>query len=162
MVQHKNKIIMKIYSFDVKSLTRKKEQDYLYNVFEKNIVYNNTIQLYRYFVPREYEMRLDLISKDIYGSNNYIEELMVINNIINPYSIKESQVIYYCTQSEISSLYKKDDMLDGIDENREKIIKASQSNNNTNKIPTTLQPKNIKQVTIDTKNRKIKIMNSFK
>jgi len=151
---------MNIYSFDISSL---KLKDKLFNLFQKNIVYNIEIQLYTYIVPREYEMRLDLISKRIYGSSNYVEELMVINNIINPYSVKENQEIYYCSENNINYLYVKDDLED-TDDIREHIIRTSQPNKNreTNKIPTTLQPKNIKQVTIDTKNRKIKIMNSFK
>lgn len=153
---------MNIYSFDISPL---KIKDKLYNIFQKNIQYSTEIQLFTYIVPREYEMRLDLISKRIYGSSNYVEELMVINSIINPYSIKENQEIYYCDRNSLNSLYVKDDLED-TDDIREKIIKASQSNNKNkesqNKIPTTLKPKNIKQVTIDTKNRKIRIMNSFK
>ena len=151
---------MKIYSFDISSL---KLKDKLFNIFQKNIEYNNKIQLYTYIVPREYAMRLDLISNRIYGSSSYVEELMVINNIINPYSVKENQEIYYCSSNNLNYLYVKDNLSDD-DGMREEIIKASQPNKNreTKKITTTLQPKNIKQVTIDTKNRKIKIMNSFK
>ena len=152
---------MKIYSFDISPI---KLKDKLFNIFQKNIEYNNTIQLFKYVVPKEYEMRLDLISKRIYGSPDYIEELMLINNIINPYSIRENQDIYYCSKDKIGSLYTTDNLLD-TDELREKIIQAEQPSKNrkkTEKIPTTLKPKNIKQVTIDTKNRKVKIMNSFK
>ena len=152
---------MKIYSFDISPI---KLKDKLFNIFQKNVEYNNTIQLYRYVVPKEYEMRLDLISNRIYGSTDYIEELMLINNIINPYSVKENQDIYYCSEDNIASLHTTDNLKDN-DELRDKILKAEQPSKNrssTNKIPTTLKPKNIKQVTIDTKNRKIKIMNSFK
>jgi len=150
---------MKIYSFDINTI---KLKDKLFNIFQKNIQHSTNIQLYKYIVPREYEMRLDLISNRIYGSSNYVEELMVINNIISPYSVKENQEIYYCSANNLDYLYVKDDIED--DDIRENIIQASQPNKKreTNKIPTTLQPKNIKQVTIDTKNRKIKIMNSFK
>ena len=150
---------MKIYSFDINPL---KFKDKLVNIFQKNIQYNRGIQLYEYFVPREYEMRLDLISKKLYGSTSYVEELMVINDILNPYSVKENQKIYYCSLNDLQSLYVKDDLKEN-DDVREDIIKASQPNKKSkDKIPTTLKPKNIKQVTIDTKNRKIKIMNSFK
>lgn len=152
---------MNIYSFDISSL---KLKDKLFNIFQKNIEYSTEIELYRYIVPREYEMRLDLISKRIYGSSNYVEELMVINNIINPYSVKENQEIYYCTLNNLNYLYVKDNLAD-TDDLRQDIIKSAQpskNKQNQDKIPTTLKPKNIKQVTIDTKNRKIKIMNSFK
>ncbi len=153
---------MNIYSFDVKTLS--KNDDNLFDVFEKNIKYSNTIILHKYFIPREFEMRLDLISNELYGNSKYIEELMVINNIISPYSLKENQMIYYCSIDDMQSLYTKDDMKEN-DKIREAIIKSSQSDKKPqqkDKIPTTLKSKNIKQVTVDNKNRKIKIMNTFK
>ncbi len=153
---------MNIYSFDISPIKLKNK---LFNIFQKNMEYRTEIQLYKYVVPREYEMRLDLISKRIYGSTNYVEELMLLNNIINPYSIKENQDIYYCSQNSLNALYVKDNMEDNA-ELRDDIIEAAQPTKNRKdaekKIPTTLKPKNIKQVTIDTKNRKVKIMNSFK
>jgi hypothetical protein len=114
---------MKIYSFD----TNPSEQntDRFFNVFEKNMEYNRNITLYEYIIPREFEMRLDLISNDIYNSSSYIEELMLINNIISPYSLKETQVIFYCSVSDMSLLYVKDDMKD-TDALRDEIIAASQ------------------------------------
>lgn len=155
---------MKIYSFDTNSI-KFNNITKLFDIFQKNIEYNNEIQLFVYFVPREYEMRLDLVSKKLYGTNNYVEELMVINNIINPYSIKENQKIYYCTKDALETLYVKDNLSNN-DDIREEIIKNSQPSKNRNvtkqKTPTTVKPKNLKQVTIDTKNRKIKIMNTFK
>lgn len=153
---------MSIYSFDVKSISKNDEN--LFDIFEKNIEYSTTIPLHKYFIPREFEMRLDLISKELYGSSRYIEELMVINNIMNPYSLKENQMIYYCTINDMQALYIKDDMKEN-DKIRESIIKSSQTNKKSqqrDKIPTTLRSKNVKQVTIDSKNRKIKIMNTFK
>lgn len=154
---------MKIYSFDISNLKLTKEN--IFNIFQKNIKYSTDIQLFTYLVPIEYEMRLDLVSKKIYGTDKYIEELMVINNIINPYSIKQNQEIYYCNENSLDVLHINDD-LDDNDEVRQNIIDAAQSSKERSKqkakIPTTLRPKNIKQITIDTKNRKIKIMNSFK
>jgi len=153
---------MKIYSFDIKKLN--KDDKNLFDIFEKNIQYNKSITLYMYLIPREQEMRLDLISKALYGSTGYIEELMVINNIMSPYSLKENQMIYYCNENDMGFLYTKDDLKEN-DKIRESIIAASnkgKSKGDNNKTPTTLKPKNINQVTIDNKNRKISIMNSFK
>lgn len=152
---------MKIYSFDK---TKLKRIDNLYDIFEKNIIYSRDINLFKYIIPKEHDMRLDLISKEIYGSSDYIEELMLINNIMSPYSVKEGQEIYFCPYEQLNVLYTKDDMLENNDI-RENILKAAQPKRRAtgdNLLPTNIKPKNIKQVTIDTKNRKIKIMNSFK
>lgn len=159
---------MKIYSFDKKNLKKKGE---IYDIFEKNIRFSREVTLYSYIVPIEREMRLDLISKDIYGSSDYMEELIVMNNIINPYSIRVGQILNFCPKAQMNSLYTKDE-LQVDDSNKQKIIKAAQSKKTktdiwlkqeqTHQIPTTVMPENLKQVTIDTKNRKIKILNSFK
>lgn len=150
---------MNIYSFDKKTLKR---ENNLYDIFEKNIQYSREVPLYKYIVPKEYEMRLDLVSKKLYGSSDYTEELGIINEIINPYSIKENQDIYYCKLEDMSSLYVQDDLKED-NEIRDKVIKAATKKGSEERfLPTTVKPKNIKQVTIDTKNRKIKIMNTFK
>lgn len=155
--------MMKIYSFDITKLIRKIEHSSLYNLFEKNIMFNTTISLRKYTVPREFEMRLDLVSKYLYGTSDYIEELMVINNMISPYSVKENQDIYYCSASNLKKLYQKDDIVEDYSTNREAILNSTKKRKaSETKIPTTMKPKNLKQVTVDTKNRKIKIMNSFK
>jgi hypothetical protein len=155
---------MKIYSFDKKNLKKKGE---IYDIFEKNIRYSREVTLYFYIVPIEREMRLDLISKDIYGSSDYMEELIVMNHIINPYSIKVGQILNFCPKAQMNSLYTKDEMQVD-DSSKQKMIKAAQSKKTKTdiwlkeQIPTTVMPDNLKQVTIDTKNRKIKILNSFK
>ena len=48
-----------------------------------------------------------IIEADI--TDNYVEELMVLNDIINPYSIKEGQHIYFCNVNLLANLYTKDD-----------------------------------------------------
>lgn len=157
---------MKIYSFDKKNLAKKGE---IYDIFEKNIKYSNRVTLYQYIVPMEREMRLDLISTDIYGSSDYMEELIILNNIINPYSVKVGQVLLFCPKSEINALYTKDEMKTD-DENKQKIIKAAQKKKihqqkkfeSDTSLPTTIMPDNLKQVKIDKKNKKIKLLNSFK
>jgi hypothetical protein len=72
---------MKIFSFDnnIKSNRVKRESDTnLFDLFKKNIVNDTTIVLLYYIVPREYEMRLDRISEHIYGTSEYVEELIII------------------------------------------------------------------------------------
>lgn len=160
---------MKILSFDNKNnkIKRNPEQDNLFDLFQKNIVNDNSTPLKIYIVPREYEMRLDKISQHIYGSPDYVEELMVLNDIVNPYSVKEGQYIYFCQLNSLQKMYTKDELLKDNEKNRDKLIASSQPNrdktNSTsenNNLPVTIKPTTLEQVKV-TKDNKIKIINSF-
>ena len=98
---------MKITSFDSVTnyrIKRDQNQGYLFDLFQKNIVLVKNIITSIYVVPREYEMRLDRVSEHIYGTPDFMEELMVLNDIINPYSIKEGQYIYFCNVENMQRL----------------------------------------------------------
>jgi len=159
---------MKITSFDNQNnkISRDTNQDGLFNLFQKNIVFTKNISLKIYLVPREFEMRLDKISNHIYGSPNYIEELMVLNDIISPYSVKEGQEILFCSSSDLGLLYVKDDLL--VDEDKKKkLIESSQPNRDKKKLssnqnlPPTVKPQGLDQIKIDRNARKVKLINSF-
>lgn len=162
---------MKIYSFDGDingKIKRDSNQYDLFNLFQKNMAINTEVNLPLtiFIVPREYEMRLDRISKHIYGSDNYVEELMVLNNIINPYSVKEGDYIYFCDINNLKYLYVDDDMSDDNKNKRQELINSSNVNKN-NKIsqndqnlPKTIKPSNLEQIKI-TKDNKVLIINSF-
>ena len=153
---------MKITSFDnnTNKIVRDSKQNNLYNLFQKNIIYNNNISFNVYVVPREFEMRLDRISNYIYGTPDYIEELMVLNDIINPYSIKEGQYIYFCSLEELKTLYIKDEMRTDLEEKRKKLI-ASKNNikNKPIKSPT-IKPEGLQQIKVS-KDNKVQIINTF-
>jgi hypothetical protein len=159
---------MKIMSFDgnaTNKIKRDSSQDDLYNLFQKNIIKAN-VPLVPYIVPREHEMRLDKISKYLYGSTNYVEELMVLNDIINPYSIKEGQVIYFCQEGYMSNLYIKDDMSINIEDKRKKLLQSSQPNRQKHKLnvdqnlPPNIKPNNLEQIKVSKDNR-VQLINSF-
>lgn len=158
---------MKITSFDGNNtvkLKRDSNQGNLFNLFQKNIVINNkrNITLYSYVVQREYEMRLDKISNFLYGTPDYVEELMVINDIINPYSVKEGQYLYYCSLDNLEFFYTTDDMFEDT-KSKDILINSSKINknkDNTDNLPLTIKPNNLKQITI-TEDNKVKIINSF-
>jgi hypothetical protein len=159
----------KITSFDSSNndIKRDPTQGSLYNLFQKNIVYSTDISLGLYIIPKEYEMRLDKISTYLYGSPNYIEELMLINDIINPYSVKEGQSIWFCSSDDFVKLYTKDDMLTH-DAVRKQMIQSSQPYRDREKalsssdqnLPPTIKPTNLQQIKV-TKDNKVKIINSF-
>lgn len=158
---------MKITSFDGKTnirLKRDVKQKDLFNLFQKNLVLNENIRIINsYIVPLEYEMRLDKISNFLYGSPDFTEELMIMNNIMNPYSVLEGQYIYYCDYDSLSLFYTTDP--DVTTTTRDKLISSSQTNNkvkqsNDNNLPLTVKPSNLNQITV-TKDNKVKIINSF-
>jgi hypothetical protein len=158
---------MNIISFDGNTnniINRDVNQGGLFNLFQKNIVYNNEIPLSIYIVPREYEMRLDRISNHIYGSDSYVEEIMVLNDIINPYSVKEGQYIYFCDVSYLQNLYTKDEISTQLDQTRISLINAAQPNKNLQNaeqgLSTTIKPAALKQVKVSNNNN-IQIINSF-
>ena len=142
---------MKILSFDYNKIRIDPKQGNIFNLFEKNIVLNRNIKLYPYIVTREYEMRMDKISRHLYGSDDYVEELMTINDIISPYSIKEGQVLYYCSTENLQSLYTTDQTI--IEEKGTKTIKGSSQTKQSN-------TSDLKQITV-TNNNRVQIMNSF-
>jgi len=155
---------MKITSFDKNNkIIRDSKQINLFNLFQKNITYNDNIPFDVYIVPREYEMRLDRISYHIYGTTDYVEELMVVNDILNPYSIKEGQYIYYCSIENLKLLYVKDDMKTDIDENKQQLIQSQKTKKtqNSKNLSPTIKPDNLEQIKVSKDNR-VQIINSFK
>ena len=160
---------MKIISFDgdvTNKIRRDSNQDNLFDLFQKNVVKNRKIPTTPYIIPREFEMRLDKVSNYIYGSSEYVEELMVLNDIINPYSIKEGQIIYYCKENILPNLYTEDNLSEKKEIQRQKIINSAQPNRNKKKLdkdqnlPPNVKPSNLKQIKVSKDNR-VQIINSF-
>lgn len=153
---------MNIQSFQ--KLERDKKQDYLYNIFQTTVIKGKNITIYEYTVGREEEMRIDKISTKIYQSDQYTEELMALNNIIDPWCLKEGDTIYFCKLSDMPKLYSQDDdyykdveKLSGGNEGKNTKLDPSR-NKNLNPV---IKPKTLKQIDIDKANHVIKIIDSF-
>lgn len=152
---------MKIYSFEKLTIN----DDGYYDLFEKTIVNKSDLYGRIFTVTDEYEGRLDLISKYIYGSTDYVEELMVANNILNQWSIKSGdELIVFDDSTIFSSLYKTDITTN---ENKDTILMMNKNKSNvtdSNRIgsPPTIKPDNLKQMNINYNKRKITIINKFK
>lgn len=158
---------MKIISFDsnnnINKIKRDNTQDDLFDLFQKNIIYVGSIPLNLYIVPREFEMRLDRISYYIYGTTDYIEELMVLNDIINPYSVKQGQYIFYCSKDDIGQLYTSDKLMNDLRVKKQKLLESTKPNKNyrnSNNLSPTIKRNNLEQIKV-TKDNKIKIINKF-
>jgi hypothetical protein len=81
---------------------RDPKQDDLYNFFYPTFKMNKDYPLSKYVVPQEFEMRIDLISNDIYGSVDESDFLLSLNDISNPMNIKYNDELLYVDYSAIS------------------------------------------------------------
>lgn len=140
----------------------------LYNLFITT--YNgNQVNLAIFICDRKHNMRLDLVSNDIYNTTRYVGTLCQLNNIINPFSISEGDILYYCTDSDAESLLNvaevirqsgigelmnqvKSDLINALKKNKKDNNKISSRGSDV--IPSVL-PSNAPQIVID--NNKIKI-----
>lgn len=62
-----------------------------------------------YIVPKEFEMRMDLVCNDIYDSMEYVDFLLWINRIINPFNIKQGMELIFPQPDIIPKFYAKKD-----------------------------------------------------
>ena len=90
-------------SYSLENIKRDKNQDSLYDIFSKTVVDQKINRLQNTVIDGE-DGRLDKVSLRLYGSTNYVEELMIINNIINPFSIKVGDVIFYVETKNVEYL----------------------------------------------------------
>jgi hypothetical protein len=87
--------------YDLDTLKRDASQSNLYNMFDQTFKYLTGLVLSVYIVDKSHEMRLDLISNQIYGNVNYCDFLLDLNNIDNPLNIMENDQIVYVSQDQI-------------------------------------------------------------
>lgn len=86
--------------------TLDKLYDLTITTFNGDIV---TARLGYFVVSRRYNMRMDLISLDLYKSTKWVGSLCTLNNIYNEFSIKEGDVLVYLPLEDISNLSKVPD-----------------------------------------------------
>ena len=100
---------MKLY--DIDKLKRDAKQDKLYNLFELTFKFQDAIDspLQTYILSDEQYMRPDLISKDLYGTVEFIDTLCNVNSIDNPLNFMVDDAIVYPNRGIIET-YKLDDV----------------------------------------------------
>ena len=117
---------MNFYTFDNTNRKSTPDRHLLYDFFEKTMKNDYELRYSTYIVPLEYDGRLDLVCKNIYGDLDYMEELMVQNGILNPFSIKAGDEIYYAySTNELGILHQKDEDIN--EENKNKILNINKS-----------------------------------
>ena len=152
---------MNFYSFDNLTLDNTGH----YDLFQKTMVNRSISGRQSFVVTDDFQGRLDLICKFLHGNTNYLEELMTLNHIINPYSIKTNTIInYYPNAYGYQLIYKrKPQPTDNKDEilmmNRNKSTKKDKNRIGS---PPTIKPDNLKQIDVNHSKKKITIINKFK
>jgi hypothetical protein len=152
---------MRSYTFEI--ISRDNNQDGLFNLFTRTIV-DNKVNKIRDIVLEQEEGRLDLVCKRLLGSKSYIEEMMMINNIINPFSIKSGDIIYYVSSIDLISLQYKDKEEESV--NGEEVTnpkKGTRKDPTRQKgVPPTIRPVDFKQVIVDKVNKTLKLNSKLK
>ena len=156
---------MQFYTFDNTNIKETKEGQRLYDFFEKTMVNDYELIYSSYIVPEEFDARLDLVCKYIYGSMDYMEELMTQNGIINPFSIKTGDELQYSYSSDVlKALYQRDVTIN--EENKKKILNVNKSKSSVQdpnaSLPPSIKPGNLKSMDVNLNKKTITIINKFK
>lgn len=154
------------YLYTNEIVQRDQLQGNLFDIIDPIVIWNDSLNYFPYVVSQEESMRIDLICFNIYNNFNYIDELLTLNNILNPWSIQAGQTIYFIEEDSIQVLQlqtKADD---------QKIVRELVNpNKDTQKdpnrdtgtgLPPTIKPAGLKDVSVDYNNKTIKIMDRFK
>jgi hypothetical protein len=158
------------YLYTLEKAQRNAVQNNLTDIVDPILGSDDTLSYYPYVVGQEEGMRIDQVCYNIYGNFNYIDEILTINNIINPWSIRGGDIIYFLDEGDLESLQ----LSPKIDQTAiiNKLInpnKDTQKDPNRdpnsvttgNGLPPTIKTKGSDDVTIDYVNKKIKIMDRF-
>lgn len=132
-----------------------------------------SVNLFVFVTERKHEMRLDIISNELYETTEYVGDLCQINNIVNPFSIRANDIIFYPNVEDLNDLSKVKESIrqSGIEElisaAKSDLIKALKKKKpdpnkkrfndkrNEDQLPPTVLPDNTPTTVID--NNKIKI-----
>jgi hypothetical protein len=152
---------MRYYSFENLEMN----SDGHYDLFQKTMVNKPTLAYDTIVVTEQFQGRLDSICRYVHGNTQYLEEIMTLNNIINPNSVKLNDIIkYYSNTTNYSLLYESD--LDTMDKKDEILLmnknKSTKSDKNRIGSPPTIRPDNLKQIDVNHSKKKITIINKFK
>lgn len=148
-------------TFTLENIKVDKNVDYLYDLFTQTVVDKPFITNPRYtaYVQEGEEMRIDRVCERLYGSEKYVEELMLINNILNPFSISVGDPILYVSLKNITNF----DQLETPEKSSDKVANP-QSNKNTRVDPNrdkgvipTIKPVDLQPVILDKVNQTITV-----
>jgi len=109
--------------YSLRNLSTDPNQENFYDLFVQSYgILSQNIQPQLYLVDRSREMRLDLVCIDLYGDIANLQMLMKINNIDNPFGVKEGDLILWVLPQQLSNMEKIDPKI--IQDNRDALIAA--------------------------------------
>ena len=91
---------MRIYDIDI----LERGSDGLYDLVPPTFYHKDGVALRTHIVSREEEMRVDLISYNIYGTTDNVAFLLHLNDIVNPLNIMEGDIIYWASEQAIDEM----------------------------------------------------------
>ena len=136
----------------------------LYDMFQTTVVDNKDIPYTTVMVEPGEGGRMDKVSDRLYGTDEYVEEICILNNILNKWSVKVGDVLKVVDRKSLDMLHQ----LDKTAEEKANKTKLVNPNKNTKKDPSrsggltpVVMPLNKKSIDINKNDAKITIMNSF-
>jgi hypothetical protein len=152
---------MKIYTLD--NIKRDINQGGLYDIFDTKISQKSYTKVFWYTVQPEEEMRMDLICKKFYGETDYIDEILTLNNIIDPFSITKGTNILLFELDDTITLYVQDvevkQDLSLVNKNKETTKDPNRGDNK--KLPGNMK-KDVNYLDVNIDKDKVKIINELK
>ena len=133
------------------------------------VITRDDLTLYPHIITPEEEMRPDLILWSIYGQKGYVDEIFTLNNIVDPLSIRQGDIIWFVDENDISKLRVSQNnnaqtniqiINSLVDPNAEQKIDYNRDTGD-NLLPT-IKPTNMKQISVNTDNNTISVINKFK
>lgn len=147
--------------YSLKNIKRDVEQNDLYDLFKKTLECKYNVNIYHDVVNESEEMRIDKFLKRMNVPTLYYEEFMLLNNIINPFSIKAGDVLLYTdTFSSFVVNDEEDVVVKRFIQNKGKNTRVDRERDNIN-TPPTFKPLNLKQLFLDKNSKKIIINNKL-
>jgi hypothetical protein len=139
--------------------------DLYLTTFNGNI---NVLNLRTFICERRHACRLDLVVAEIYNDTKWVGSISQINDILNPFSIREGDILFYIPESDLQGLLKvpenissvvasaKNDLIKNLKKKKPDGLRKNYTDNRGNdKLPPSVLPESAPQVVIA--NNKIRI-----
>ena len=128
----------------------------------------NVLNFKTFICDRKHACRLDLVASDIYNNTKWVGSLGQINDIFNPFSIRDGDILFYLPESDLQRLLNvpnivpnaissvKNDLIKALKKKTPDALRKNYLNNRGNdKLPPTVLPDTVPQIVVS--NNKIKI-----
>jgi len=85
-----------------------------YNLYIEVLIDTTKIKLFEFPCTKRHEMRLDLVSVDVYETNEYVDVLCNLNNLVNVFNVKEGDIILFIEQENIDNVSSSTSIIENI------------------------------------------------